>query len=186
MTINASQNIMIDPNEPLILPDRTTLTGRIEWFLYSLCLLDYENLPTPMSRIEQFANALVTGEVPNIEPQSRVEEYFLAILTGDVENLPEPESRVEVLLNKLARGEFDLSDVEPIQSRYELLIAYLIKNSGIGDITYVLHEFLASETPYTMYNTQEKPTKSAILSGADVEEVLKEMLEVEELPQELL
>ena len=165
MTINASQNIMIDPNEPLILPDRTALTGRIEWFLYSLCLLDYENLPTPMSRIEQFANALVTGEVPNIEPQSRVEEYFLAILTGDVENLPEPESRVEVLLNKLARGEFDLSDVEPIQSRYELLIAYLIKNGGMNDVTYVLHEFLASETHYTMYNTQEKPTKSAILKG---------------------
>ena len=160
-----TQTVMIDPNEPLILPDGTALTGRIEWFLYSLCLLDYENLPTPMSRIEQFANALVTGEVPNIEPQSRVEEYFLAILTGDVENLPEPESRVEVLLNKLARGEFDLSDVEPIQSRYELLIAYLIKNSGIGDITYVLHEFLASDTPYTMYNTKEKPTKSAILKG---------------------
>ena len=160
-----NQTVMIDPNEPLILPDGTALTGRIEWFLYSLCLLDYENLPTPMSRIEQFANALVTGEVPNIEPQSRVEEYFLAILTGDVENLPEPESRAEVLLNKLARGEFDLSDVEPIQSRYELLIAYLIKNSGIGDITYVLHEFLGSDTPYTMYNTKEKPTKSAILSG---------------------
>ena len=180
MTINASQNIMIDPNEPLILPDRTTLTGRIEWFLYSLCLLDYENLPTPMSRIEEFANALVTGEVPNIEPQSRVEEYFLAILTGDVENLPEPESRVEVLLNKLARGEFDLSDVEPIQSRYELLIAYLIKNGGMNDVTYVLHEFLASETPYTMYNTQEKPTKSAILKGStkykDIEtgEILEE------------
>ena len=174
MTINASQNIMIDPNEPLILPDRTALTGRIEWFLYSLCLLDYENLPTPMSRIEEFANALVTGEVPNIEPQSRVEEYFLAILTGDVENLPEPESRVEVLLNKLARGEFDLSDVEPIQSRYELLIAYLIKNSGIGDITYVLHEFLASDTPYTMYNTKEKPTKSAILKGNTLVNALQE------------
>ena len=154
-----TQTVMIDPNEPLILPDGTALTGRIEWFLYSLCLLDYENLPTPMSRIEQFANALVTGEVPNIEPQSRVEEYFLAILTGDVENLPEPESRVEVLLNKLARGEFDLSDVEPIQSRYELLIAYLIKNGGMNDVTYVLHEFLASETHYTMYNTQENLLK---------------------------
>lgn len=165
MKTNISQNIMIDPNEPLTLPDGTALTGRIEWFLYSLCLLDYTNLPTPLSRIEEFANALITGEVPDIEPQSRVEEYFLAIVTGNVENLPEPESRVEVLLNKLARGEFDLSDVEPIQSRYELLIAYLIKNSEIGDITYVLHEFLASETPYTMYNTQEKPTKSAILSG---------------------
>lgn len=160
---NPSDTVLIDPNEPLILPDGTALVGRIEWFLYALCCLDYQNLPTPMSRIEEFANALITGEIPNIEPQSRAEQFFLAILDGNVSNLPQPQSRSEVLLDKLARGEFDLSDVEPIQSHYELLLAYLIKNGGIGNIDYVLYEF--SETMKTMYNTVEKPFKSLELSG---------------------
>ena len=159
----SSDTVLIDPNEPLILPDGTALVGRIEWFLYALCCLDYQNLPTPMSRIEEFANALITGEIPNIEPQSRAEQFFLAILDGNVSNLPQPQSRSEVLLDKLARGEFDLSDVEPIQSHYELLLAYLIKNGGIGNIDYVLYEF--SEAMKTMYNTIEKPFKSLELSG---------------------
>lgn len=159
----SSKSILIDPNEPLILPDGTALVGRIEWFLYALCCLDYQNLPTPMSRIEEFANSLITGEIPNIEPQSRAEQFFLAILDGNVSNLPQPQSRSEVLLDKLARGEFDLSDVEPIQSHYELLLAYLIKNGGIGNIDYVLYEF--SEAMKTMYNTVEKPFKSLELSG---------------------
>lgn len=159
----SSDKVLIDPNEPLILPDGTALVGRVEWFLYALCCLDYQNLPTPMSRIEEFANALITGEIPNIEPQSRAEQFFLAILDGNVSNLPQPQSRSEVLLDKLARGEFDLSDVEPIQSRYELLLAYLIKNGGIGNIDYVLYEF--SEAMKTMYNTVEKPFKSLELSG---------------------
>lgn len=159
----SSDKVLIDPNEPLILPDGTALVGRLEWFLYALCCLDYQNLPTPMSRIEEFANALITGEVPNIEPQSRAEQFFLAILDGNVSDLPQPQSRSEVLLDKLARGEFDLSDVEPIQSSYELLLAYLIKNGGIGNIDYVLYEF--SEAMKTMYNTVEKPFKSLELSG---------------------
>lgn len=159
----SSDTVLIDPNEPLILPDGTALVGRIEWFLYALCCLDYQNLPTPMSRIEEFANALITGEIPNIEPQSRAEQFFLAILDGNVSNLPQPQSRSEVLLDKLARGEFDLSDVELIQSHYELLLAYLIKNGGIGNIDYVLYEF--SEAMKTMYNTVEKPFKSLELSG---------------------
>ena len=159
----SSDKVLIDPNEPLILPNGTALVGKLEWFLYALCCLDYQNLPTPMSRIEEFANALITGEVPNIEPQSRAEQFFLAILDGNVSDLPQPQSRSEVLLDKLARGEFDLSDVEPIQSRYELLLAYLIKNGGIGNIDYVLYEF--SEAMKTMYNTVEKPFKSLELSG---------------------
>ena len=170
-----SDTVLIDPNEPLILPDGTALVGRIEWFLYSLCCLDYQNLPTPMSRIEEFANALITGEIPNIEPQSRAEQFFLAILDGNVSDLPQPQSRSEVLLDKLARGEFDLSDVEPIQSRYELLLAYLIKNGGIGNIDYVLYEF--SEAMKTMYNTVEKPFKSLELSGNTKVNVLQESVE---------
>ena len=171
----SSKSILIDPNEPLILPDGTALVGRIEWFLYALCCLDYQNLPTPMSRIEEFANALITGEIPNIEPQSRAEQFFLAILDGNVSNLPQPQSRSEVLLDKLARGEFDLSDVEPIQSHYELLLAYLIKNGGIGNIDYVLYEF--SEAMKTMYNTVEKPFKSLELSGNTKVNVLQESVE---------
>ena len=159
----SSDKVLIDPNEPLILPDGTALVGRVEWFLYALCCLDYQNLPTPMSRIEEFANALITGEIPNIQPQSRAEQFFLAILDGNISDLPQPQSRSEVLLDKLARGEFDLSDVEPIQSSYELLLAYLIKNGGIGNIDYVLYEF--SEAMKTMYNTVEKPFKSLELSG---------------------
>lgn len=159
----SSDKVLIDPNEPLILPDGTALVGRVEWFLYALCCLDYQNLPTPMSRIEEFANALITGEIPNIQPQSRAEQFFLAILDGNISDLPQPQSRSEVLLDKLARGEFDLSDVEPIQSRYELLLAYLIKNGGIGNIDYVSYEF--SEAMKTMYNTVEKPFKSLELSG---------------------
>ena len=170
-----SDTVLIDPNEPLILPDGTALVGRVEWFLYALCCLDYQNLPTPMSRIEEFANALITGEIPNVEPQSRAEQFFLAILDGNVSNLPQPQSRSEVLLDKLARGEFDLSDVEPIQSRYELLLAYLIKNGGIGNIDYVLYEF--SEAMKTMYNTVEKPFKSLELSGNTKVNVLQESVE---------
>ena len=155
--------VLIDPNEPLILPDGTAITGRLETFLYALCCLDYDNLPTPLSRIEEFANALITGEIPNIEPQSRSEQFFLAILDGNIDNLPEPQSRSEVLLNKLALGDFDLTNVDPIQSRYELLLAYLIKNGGVGNLDYVLYEFY--QATQTLYNTQEKPVKSAILSG---------------------
>ena len=155
--------VLIDPNEPLILPDGTAITGRLETFLYALCCLDYDNLPTPLSRIEEFANALITGEIPNIEPQSRSEQFFLAILDGNIDNLPEPQSRSEVLLNKLAVGDFDLTNVDPIQSRYELLLAYLIKNGGVGNLDYVLYEFY--QATQTLYNTQEKPVKSAILKG---------------------
>lgn len=158
--------VLIDPNEPLILPDGTSITGRLETFLYALCCLDYDNLPTPLSRIEEFANALITGEIPNIEPQSRSEQFFLAILDGNIDNLPEPQSRSEVLLNKLAVGDFDLTNVDPIQSRYELLLAYLIKNGGVGNLDYVLYEFY--QATQTLYNTQEKPVKGAILKGQTI------------------
>ena len=156
--------VMIDPNEPLELYDGTIIKGRLEWFLYALCCLDYGNLPTPLSRIEEWANALITNELPNMEPQSRAEEFFKAILTGDTSNLPTPQSRSEVLLDKLARGENDFTNVEKIQSRYEFLLAYLIKNGGgIGNIDYVLYKFQKEDE--TLYNTKERPVKSAILSG---------------------
>ena len=169
--------VLIDPNEPLILPDGTAITGRLETFLYALCCLDYDNLPTPLSRIEEFANALITGEIPNIEPQSRSEQFFLAILDGNIDNLPEPQSRSEVLLNKLAVGDFDLTNVDPIQSRYELLLAYLIKNGGVGNLDYVLYEFY--QATQTLYNTQEKPVKSAILKGNTLVNHINQMYEIQ-------
>ena len=39
-----------------------------------------------------------------------------------------PQSRSEVLLEKIALGNEDLTDIEPIQSRYELYLAYIIQN----------------------------------------------------------
>lgn len=162
-TINDLSFVMIDPNEDLVLPDGTVITGRLERFIYALCCLDYEHLQTPMSRIEEWANALITNEIPNIDPQSRAEKFFKAILTGDLSDLPEPQSRSEVLLDKIARGDNDLTNIEPIQSRYELLLAYLVKNGGLENLDYVLYEF--QKEAYTMLNTVEKPYKSAILSG---------------------
>lgn len=163
--------VMIDPNEPLELYDGTIIKGRLEWFLYALCCLDYGNLPTPLSRIEEWANALITNELPNMETQSRAEEFFKAILTGDTSNLPTPQSRSEVLLDKLARGENDFTNVEKIQSRYEFLLAYLIKNGGgIGNIDYVLYKFQKEDE--TLYNTKERPVKSAILKGNTLVNIL--------------
>ena len=60
------EGVYIDANDSLELPDKTAISGRLEQFLYALCSLDYENLPMPMSRIEMFANALITDEVPDI------------------------------------------------------------------------------------------------------------------------
>ncbi len=180
----AFDSVYINPNETLTLPNKESLVGNVEKFLYALCSLDYENLPVPLSRIEELVNGIITNKIPNIEPQSRTEQFFLAILSGDISELPEPQSRSEMLLDKLARGDSYIANCEPIQSRYELLLAYLIKHGELNDINYVLYKFCNEMN--IMYNTIEKPIKSAILSGADVEEVLKEMLEVEELPQELL
>lgn len=85
----SSDSILIDPNEPLILPDGTALVGRLEWFLYALCCLDYQNLPTPMSRIEEFANALITGEIPNIQSQSDEIDTALMATTEIFESILE-------------------------------------------------------------------------------------------------
>lgn len=162
-TINSnSDSVYIDMSESLELYDKKIINGRKEQFLYALCALDYEGLPVPLSRIELWLNGLVTGDVPTIEPQSRNEYFLKAILTGDTNNLPVPQSRVEVLLNKLANGETDLTDCEPIQSRYEFLLSYLIKNGGIG-VEFVTYEIVKAFE--TLYNTKERPIKSAILKG---------------------
>ena len=164
-TINSnSDSVYIDMSESLELYDKKIINGRKEQFLYALCALDSEGLPVPLSRIELWLNGLVTGDVPTIEPQSRNEYFLKAILTGDTTNLPVPQSRVEILLNKLANGDTDLSDCEPIQSRYEFLLSYLIKNGGIGgDIEYITYKII--DAFETLYTTAEKPVKSLKLSG---------------------
>ena len=142
--------------------------SRLEKFLYALYSLDSSDLPNPLSRIEELYKCLVTGdETPTFEPLSRVEKYLMAILgVYDVELLPNPLSRVEVLLCKLATGDDNLDDVKSFPSEHEELLAEIIRNRGVGgniDIEYVLHT-LSTEFN-TLYNTAEKPIKSAILKG---------------------
>ena len=142
--------------------------SRLEKFLYALYSLDYSDLPTPLSRIEKLYNCLVTGgEVPTFEPLSRVEKYLMAILgVYNVDELPNPLSRVEVLLYKLATGVDNSDDVKSFLSEHEELLAEIIRNGGAGgniDIEYVLYT-LSTEFN-TLYNTAEKPVKSAILKG---------------------
>ena len=142
--------------------------SRLEKFLYALYSLDSRDLPNPLSRIEELYKCWVTGEeVPTFEPISRTEKYLMAILgVYDVDSLPNPLSRVEVLLYKLATGDDNLDDVKSFLSEHEELLAEIIRNGGVGgniDIEYVLHTL---STGYnTLYNTAEKPVKSAILKG---------------------
>ena len=150
--------------------------SRLEKFLYALYSLDSSDLPTPLSRIEELYNCWVTGvDGPTFKPLSRVEKYLMAILgTYDVDSLPNPLSRVEVLLHKLAIGDDNLDDVKSLLSEHEELLAEIIRNGGVGgniDIEYVLYT-LSTEFN-TLYNTAEKPVKSAILKGNTLVNMVK-------------
>ena len=137
--------------------------SRLEKFIYAICSMDVSDLPVPLSRIETLWNCLITGETPDFEPLSRNEKYLMAMLDRyDISNLPAPMSRGEKLLYKIAVGETDLSDVPGYLSRYEELLKYLIENGGIG-FEYVLYTL--NQSLSTLYNTAEKPVKSAILKG---------------------
>ena len=139
--------------------------SRLEKFIYAICGMDIDDLPTPLSRIETLWNCLITGEVPDFEPLSRNEKYLMAMLNDNVDELPEPTSRSEKLLYKIATGETDLSDVPGYLSRYEELLKQLIENGGIGgtDFEYVLYTL--NQPLSTLYTTAEGPVKSAILKG---------------------
>lgn len=139
--------------------------SRLEKFIYAICGMDVDDLPTPLSRIETLWNCLITGETPDFEPLSRNEKYLMAMLSGDIDGLPEPTSRSEKLLYKIATGETDLSDVPGYLSRYEELLKQLIENGGIGgtDFEYVLYTL--NQHLSTLYTTAEGPVKSAILKG---------------------
>lgn len=116
-------------NPTLALPHINEATPRKEILLANLCGAN-DISPKPISsRIETFIKAILDGEFSGIEPISRSERYFCAIFSGDLSKLPsKPQSRSEVLLEKIALGNDDLTDVEPIQSRYELYLAYIIQN----------------------------------------------------------
>ncbi|MBQ4163833.1 MAG: hypothetical protein IJD87_02010, partial [Turicibacter sp.] len=95
----------------------------------------------------------------------------------DVDSLPNPLSRVEVLLYKLATGDDNLDDVKSFLSEHEELLAEIIRNGGVGgniDIEYVLYT-LSTEFN-TLYNTAEKPVKSAILKGNTLVNLLTQFM----------
>ena len=165
------ESICINPNDDLVLYEKEIVRSRIEKFLYAICSLDTDDLPTPLSRIEELYNCLVTWEdIPTFTPLSRAEKFVMAMLGAyDVELLPTPISRSETLMKKIATGDNNLDDVDNLQSRYEFLLAYIIKaggfNGGSTDnpIYYVNYPINSSIT--TLYNTLEYPVKSAILKG---------------------
>lgn len=135
-TINSNyESIHIDPTEELILYNKNIINSRLEKFLYAICSLDVSDLPVPISRIEELYNCLATNAaIPSFEPQSRVEQFLMAILGNyDLNSLPKPQSRSEVLLNKIATGDDNLQDIEFLRSKYEFLLAYIIKTGGIGN-----------------------------------------------------
>ena len=137
--------------------------SRLEKFIYAICSMEVSDLPAPLSRIEILWNCLITGETPDFEPLSRNEKYLMAMIGSyDISNLPTPMSRGEKLLYKIAMGETDLSDVPGYLSRYEELLKYLIANGGIG-FEYVLYTL--NQSLSTLYQTVEKPVKSAFLKG---------------------
>lgn len=121
-------------NPTLTLPRINEATPRKEILLANLCGAN-DISPKPISsRIETFIKAILDGEFSGIEPISRSEQYFYAIFRGDLSKLPsKPQSRSEVLLEKIALGNDDLTDIEPIQSRYELYLAYIIQNCIFTD-----------------------------------------------------
>ena len=131
--------VFIKTDEEITLPEKQALIGRLEKFLYAICTFDFDDLPIPQSRIEKFVFALISGEIPDIVPQSRAEKFLLAYLTGDTSDLPEPQSRIELLLNNLVFGIQDISNVETIQSRYELLMAYLVQHNEGSNVEPTYH-----------------------------------------------
>ena len=148
--------------------------SRLEKFIYAICGMDVDDLPTPLSRIETLWNCLITGEMPDFEPLSRNEKYLMAMLNGDVDGLPEPTSRGEKLLYKIATGETDLSDVPGYLSRYEELLKQLIENGGIGgtDFEYVLYTL--NQPLSTLYSTAEDTINTATIYGDTVVNTLQE------------
>ena len=140
--------------------------SRLERFIYAITALDVDDLPTPLSRIEVLWNCLITGDtsVVDFAPLSRNEEYLMYIL-GIHHELPTPISRGEKLLYKIATGDTDLNDVGQPLSEYEELLQYIVSQGGIGGTDFEYTTYILTNEHVTLYNTAEKPIKSAILKG---------------------
>lgn len=172
-----NETVNINPADDLVLYKEEFINSRIEKFLYAICALDFNDLPNPLSRIEELYKCLATGlPAPTFVPQSRVEKYLMAILGGyDTNALPAPQSRTEVLLNKILLGDTDLSDIEWLKSRYEFLLAYIAKSgetSSGPDVYYV--DYSLDDALTTLYNTIEHPVKNAILKGQTLVNLIKD------------
>ena len=163
-----NETININPTDDLVLYKEEFINSRIEKFLYAICALDFDDLPTPLSRIEELYKCLATGlPAPTFVPQSRVEKYLMAILGAyDASALPAPKSRTEVLLSKILLGDTDLSDIEWLKSRYEFLLAYIAKG-GENDIDKPIYfvNYSLDNGVTTLYNTINYPVKNAVLKG---------------------
>lgn len=156
-----------------------------------------EKVPSfkPLSRVEKYL--MVILGLYDLETQ--VEQRVLCTENNDVivdenENyicldevtsvvIPAPISRIEKLLYKLATCDDNLDDIKSFLSEHEELLAEIIRNGGAGgniNIEYVLYT-LSTEFN-TLYNTAEKPVKSAILKGNTIlvnEENNEEKIEYE-------
>ena len=134
---------------------------RVEHYLYALCVMDYNNLPIPRSRLEFFVHALITGVLPEFEPETREEVYMTAIITGDYANLPLPKSRADQILYKICLGETEIRDIE-LETRYEILLAYIAEHGGMSLETLLVECVNAfNEIP----NTVEMPIISGEIKG---------------------
>ena len=173
------ESICIDPNDDLVLYKKEIVRSRIEKFLYAICSLDNDDLPTPLSRIEEMYKCLVMGvDIITSTPLSRAEKFVMAMLGAyDVELLPTPNSRSEILMKKIATGDNNLDDVDNLQSRYEFLLAYIIKaggfNGGSGDFYYNLTSLTSGFT--TIYDTLDMPVKNAVLRGQTLVNLVKKL-----------
>ena len=163
-----NETVNVNPTDDLVLYKEEFINSRIEKFLYAICALDFDDLPTPLSRIEELYKCLATGlPAPTFVPQSRVEKYLMAILGAyDASALPAPKSRTEVLLSKILLGDTDLSDIEWLKSRYEFLLAYIAKG-GENDIDKPIYfvNYSLDNGVTTLYNTINYPVKNAVLKG---------------------
>ena len=53
------ESICINPNDDLVLYKKEIIRSRIEKFLYAICSSDTDDLPTPLSRIEELPQELL-------------------------------------------------------------------------------------------------------------------------------
>lgn len=83
-----------------------------------------------LENIKALYEALLAGEEPPIEPQSRVEAYLYALCSDDIANIPSsgPQSRVEAYLAAMCNNDAEYIPPSDPQSRIEKYLAALCGN----------------------------------------------------------